>query len=493
MILVAGALLFGLALTAAAFPRAVSRAEQIFRIAAGALLGLGATGAASMALRLCKVPAESWKSAVLAATGAAVLVAVRGGGLHLAPDVPRPPPERALAAATALAAVLVSALFVEHTVRYPDGGWDARAIWNLRARSLHRAPLRLDLAFSPEMPEAHPDYPLLVPALVADALAVADGPASYASAAVALAFTVLFVAVTATGAAALAGNGAGHVAALAEKGAGPVAALSGKGGGLISAVAGNGAGLVSALAILGFPALLAVGWSQTADVPLAGILAAACALCARSHASAFGSGPPAGGPVGLLARGGGGALALAGFAASLCALTKNEGLVWAVALSAAVFWTMGSRAALAMLSGAAPGLLLLLVFKLRFVPPNDLAQATTLLGLAARIADPHRAAAVASGLVSQMWNFADWGLTGPALVLFLAWPSRQSLSVGDARAARVLRRTLGLSVLSLFAIYLAAPRDVNALMSASVQRLLLQLSGPAVLLASFRWTVASRR
>src|SRR5205814_6581478 len=186
--------------------------------------------------------------------------------------------------ATAVAAAIALALFVEHTVRYPDGGWDARAIWNLRARALHRAPLRLDLAFSPKMPEAHPDYPLLVPALVADALAMGEGEESYASGVIALAFAALFAAVAASGAAAMSGPTAGWVAALV---------------------------------VVGFPALLQMGVTQCADVPLAGLFATACALVATS-------------------RGRWQALALAGFAGSLCALTKNEGLIWAGALAIAV-------------------------------------------------------------------------------------------------------------------------------------------------------------
>jgi hypothetical protein len=75
-------------------------------------------------------------------------------------------------------------------------------------------------------------------------------------------------------------------------------------------------------------------------------------------------------------------------------------------------------------------------------------------------------------------------LTGPALALAAAWPSQRSRVPEAAAAARILRRTLALCVAALFGIYLAAPRDVGWLLPASADRLLLQLTGPAVLLAS---------
>ena len=60
----------------------------------------------------------------------------------------------------------MAAAFVEHCRRYPEGGWDAWMIWDLRARFLVRAPDFRD-AFSPQMlPWAHQDYPWLLPGAV---------------------------------------------------------------------------------------------------------------------------------------------------------------------------------------------------------------------------------------------------------------------------------------------------------------------------------------
>jgi hypothetical protein len=77
-----------------------------------------------------------------------------------------------------------------------------------------------------------------------------------------------------------------------------------------------------------------------------------------------------------------------------------------------------------------------------------------------------------------------WGLSGPALVVAAAWPSPRHLSPEAAGAARILRRTLAFCVVALFGILLAAPYDARWLVSNSADRLLLQLTGPAVLLVS---------
>jgi len=71
-----------------------------------------------------------------------------------------------------------------------------------------------------------------------------------------------------------------------------------------------------------------------------------------------------------------------------------------------------------------------------------------------------------------------------------AWPVRRS--PGGAEPARILRRTLALCVAGVFAIYLAAPREVGALLPVSATRLLFQLSGVAVLLATTSWFAPRR-
>src|SRR5205823_14020915 len=121
-----------------------------------------------------------------------------------------------LRASVIAAAALATVLFVEHTLRYPDGGWDAWAIWNLRARFLARAGEGFYAAFSPELLFwAHPDYPLLLPGIVAQGFFLARGEPLWIPAAAAYAFAVLVVALLGAAAGALRGPVWGAFAALA--------------------------------------------------------------------------------------------------------------------------------------------------------------------------------------------------------------------------------------------------------------------------------------
>ncbi|TMA31198.1 MAG: hypothetical protein E6J88_04370, partial [Deltaproteobacteria bacterium] len=153
-------------------------------------------------------------------------------------------------AVSAGAAVVVAALFLEQSVRYPDGGWDAVAIWNLRARALFAAPHQPGLVFSPELPAQHPDYPILLPALVAHGWFALGNR----TAAVPIAISFLFA--------------AAGVAALASA---------------VSARRGPTIALAAALLLHGTPELLTLAWNQYADVKLAMLLLVAVALAVEER------------------------------------------------------------------------------------------------------------------------------------------------------------------------------------------------------------------
>jgi hypothetical protein len=252
--------------------------------------------------------------------------------------------------ACAVAALVVTALFLRHSIRYPDGAWDASAIWNLRARSLFAAPERLADVFSPDLAAQQPDYPLLMPGLIAHAWTALGSWTP----AVPIAVSFLFAA-------------AGTVAL----------------GAAISARRGPVLALAAVLLLLGTPDLVTLAWNQYADLKLAMLLLVAVVLAdERSFAAA-------------------------GLVAGLAAFTKNEALLELGTLALAVLIAAGRRALLRFALGAALPLALLEYFKLRWAPPNGLVATTAPRDILLRA--PRRLGVVAGGFVSQLWDFAHWG------------------------------------------------------------------------------------
>jgi hypothetical protein len=182
-----------------------------------------------------------------------------------------------LIAAGILLGAIVAALFVEHSIRYPDGGWDARAIWNLRARAIFAAPFDRAAIFAPEAP--HADYPPLLPALIAQGWFLLGARTQL--------WPILVSALFAIG--------------------GAHALFAG-----VSRKAGTGAAWMSVLLLIGAPQFLLLTWQQTADLKVAMLLLVAV-IAAREEQ-----------------------FVLCGVACGLAALTKNEAVFEAGILLALV-------------------------------------------------------------------------------------------------------------------------------------------------------------
>ncbi len=152
-----------------------------------------------------------------------------------------------LAVACGAAALIVTALFIEHSIRYPEGGWDAVAIWNLRARALYGAPHDLARVFTPELPAQHPDYPLLLPGLIAHGWFLSGTRTQL----VPIAISFLFAVACAV--------------ALGRRG-----------------------GLAAAILLLGTPEFLTLAWNQYADLKLAALLLVAVVMASDGRLLAAG-------------------------------------------------------------------------------------------------------------------------------------------------------------------------------------------------------------
>ncbi len=379
------------------------------------------------------------KDAALVVLGAGALVlARRRTGEPGEATAPTPAPFRA---ALAVAALVATALFVEHTLRYPDGGADAWAIWNLRARSLARAGESFRDAFSPELVFwAHQDYPLLLPGLVAQSFRILGSESFWIPAAIAWAIAACGVALL---------------------------------GMAVRELRGAGWGVLAALALVSTPAYLGFAANQQADIPLSAFLLLAASLLAV--ALERGCHPRL--------------LIVAGVAFSMCAWTKNEGLLYlGCALAALVVARRGEplrgrlRDALAVLAGALPGLFLLAFFKGTFAHENDLTHFASAADLLARAASPRPWLSLAGAWARRLVYFQNWGLHLLGAAAAAAYVALRGQ--GWSRPSRVLAATIALSLSALLPLYVLQPHPLLWFFRSSIDRVTIHL-WPSGLLALF--------
>lgn len=236
----------------------------------------------------------------------------------------------------ALALLLVSAGLLLVTLRvvtrdWPEGTWDAVAIWNTRARLLDRGYEDAPEILKRVEAASHPNYPLLVPGAVAAQLAVA-GEDPWVPRLTGMVFVV--------------GLGLLIFAVVADSGSLPLAAMA------------------TAL-FWANPMFLKWAGSQCADIPLAYyFLGSLAVLGSRLPGRRDGPLP----------------LALGGAFLGFLAWTKNEGVVMLLlAVGLYGLWKLlhrqvagAGREALALGAGALPGLLAVFLFKRLWAPESGL-------------------------------------------------------------------------------------------------------------------------
>ncbi len=230
---------------------------------------------------------------------------------------------------TALVLALVTALFL--ALKSPHGiGWDAWTIWNLRARFLFRGGAHWTDAAA--IFWVKPDYPLLIPATIAQAWTYLGNDTVIIPVLVAMLFTFATVGLTVSS---------------------------------LSIFRSKSQGYLGGLILLGTPFFIKHGMSQYADVPL-GFFFLATMVLFTLHERARKATP--------------GLLTLTGMAAGFSAWIKNEGLLFLVAAIAshgAVIialkgWKTYLRQMLSFALGLLPVLIIIAYFKITLAPSNDL-------------------------------------------------------------------------------------------------------------------------
>jgi len=341
-----------------------------------------------------------------------------------------------------VAIAIAATVFIVGSLVKPHGEWDAWSIWNLRARFLFRGGEFWRDAFSSQTPWSHPDYPLMLPGIVAMCWTLARAESTMAPIAIAMLFTF------------------GAVGVLIST---------------VGILRGKTQALIAGLLLLGSVSFFQMGAFQYADVPLSfSILATLALLCLQDRHP---DDPRF--------------TVLAGLTAGFAAWTKNEGLLFIAVLvvaRAVALLRFGNRASilpqfLRLGAGLVAPLAVVAFFKARFAPPNDLL-GTQPRQIVAHLADLGRWMTTVQGFLVALFRIGSF-LIPVLLVLALYWYLlRFKVEEQDRISLATALLAIGLMLAGDFAVYVLFPGDVAWQVTTSIERLLLQV-WPAGLLAFF--------
>jgi hypothetical protein len=391
-------------------------------------------GLCSLIFFFFRRPMFTVEFALLLALGAAWFFRARPGPSHFGAMLRLP--AVTLLVAGIVGFVVAGLIFLVH--QDPHGDWDAFAIWNSHARYLYRD----GPAWQTHIRNTfHPDYPLLVPSMNARVWRYAGEETPETGGWLGIVYTLAALAVlTAT----------------------------------LTELRGLRRALIIASVLIGTPFFLEYGVLQAADVPLSLYLLSGIALlCLYSE------------------RGGGdsGLLVLSGFMAGCAAWTKNEGLLFAMALAVCILAPVVVRPSqtLRRVGSLGAGLLLplvaLVVYKLTVSAPNDYFTNRHYNDIVEKLASPDRHFTIVANFSKTLWSFGDWAIHPliPLLVFvgFCVTRGTAIRTFGWLTSASALALVLA----GYFAIYVIAPFDLQYLLDSSNQRLFLHLWPSFLLLA----------
>jgi hypothetical protein len=342
-----------------------------------------------------------------------------------------------------LVAVAIGVIvFVVSSLNKPHGEWDAWSIWNLRARFFVRGGQFWKDAFTTQLFWSHPDYPLLLPGIVAMLWTLAHTESTAAPIGVAFLF------------------GLGAAGILTST---------------LGILRGKAQAFVAGILLLGTVSFTGNAANQYADIPLSfAIIASLALLCLQDRH-----------PEDLRFS------VLAGLTAGFAAWTKNEGLMFVALLIVARIVAIvryGNRSAmlpqlLRFAAGSLPPLAVVAFFKLRFAPTNDL-MSRSMHDVIAHVTDFGRWVTTIEGFIRA--PFVVGGFLVPLAVLIAGYwfLVRFNVEARDRLSLATLAITLSLMVIGDFAVYVLLTGDVAWQMTTSMERLFLQL-WPAGLLTFF--------
>ncbi len=307
--------------------------------------------------------------------------------------------------------------FIAQARQTPHGGWDAWDFWNMRARFFHRGGVAWADSFSQIISWTHPEYPALMPSMVARGFRLLNDELPLVPMALGFVFTFAAVATLYFG---------------------------------VSSLRGRTQGLLAALVLCCTPYFVFHGTEQYADNPLAFYFLATvvCIGCYDQRRERCG------------------ALVLSGLFAGLATFLKNEGIMFLVCLLVArTIWVLRNegraewrKQAWYFSVGALPGVCATIFFKTSYAVMPDYGEfyARQLQGstysfmdhLANRATDAARYRGLFGAWGYQLWRFDQWLV--PLVVLLPAYGIVMGLS--PERPAATVRSMVGLFLLQLIGV-----------------------------------------
>ncbi len=326
-------------------------------------------------------------------------------------------------------------IFILHSLKNPHGGWDAWAIWNMRARLLFRSSDQWKNALFGRFGFPHPDYPLLIPSFISRCWKYLNKETTLVPVLLSMLFTFSTVGLLFS---------------------------------IIAISRTKNQGYLAALVLIGTSFFIKEGAAQCADVPISFYFLASILLFflydwTEGNNKNF--------------------LILAGLAVGFAGWTKNEGLLFIVSIIAARFILCVSKKGAKkflnemafFLMGFLPILIIIIYFKFRLVPPNDWISLKLLtiegsLTIISRLKDISR-----YFVILRVFLFRNRIINIlPLLIIYLA--------LVGIRTEKKYRENLTFPVLILsfmiigyFLVYLITPVDLYWHLITSSNRLFLQL------------------
>jgi hypothetical protein len=335
-----------------------------------------------------------------------------------------------------LTALIVAGAFVFIFDSSTQGGWDATAMWNLKARFIARSDSSpVARIVDSYLGDTHPDYPLLLPSIIARSWQYAGVESTTISEVIGGLFTFSTFLVTFCA---------------------------------IRLLSGRTHAFLLGCILLSTPFFLRHGVSQYADIELACFITATVSMFCISDCGKHSGHLPL----------------LAGLFAGFAACTKNEGILFPLVVVCARILLMlirrnykdGMREIVQFGVGVLPGLMALLLFKVLHAPPSEIVNEATLGLWLSRMQNGAQHFTIWKYVFREIRSFGSWWLYPmPFMILYLI-VSRITAPPRMSKTAWAMPALVLLGMMAAdYMVYVITPIDLQWHLQTSLSRLMLQL------------------